>query len=376
MSDSPIRRLSTSSPSQLKREENLINAYEAEEERIINILSRKLEQLREEKINLENALEAESESHVNRLNRELSVLRLAQQQQAAGSPSVSPNARTGTSAFLNGYDPTAPSAEVLLEAMRRENEQLRSRLVDTERDYVRIARLNEIYREELLEHRRRLGLSVDNLVGLSSADPLSQPTHRRSLSNLSPSNTSVAHTASPRISHGVPIPRPSPVHHRPLNHPSETTTPLSHSPSSTESPFVFSPTATNPASYTSNGTHSTTPPSSVSLTSNPPPPYPVPNPHALTYPSVPPPSLSSSYGSPIISYVSSPMESLRPNGRLGSDRRMVESGTLRNGLSRRASVDRGARIAETGMLMPRSRAGSQNLGAMLEGTDLAEQPSE
>jgi hypothetical protein len=37
----PIRRLSTSN----KREENLINAYEAEEERILNILSRKLEQV-------------------------------------------------------------------------------------------------------------------------------------------------------------------------------------------------------------------------------------------------------------------------------------------------------------------------------------------
>jgi hypothetical protein len=49
-----------------------------------------------------------------------------------------------------------PSAEVMLEAMRRENEQLRNRLVDTERDYVRVSRLNEVYREELLEHRRRV----------------------------------------------------------------------------------------------------------------------------------------------------------------------------------------------------------------------------
>jgi hypothetical protein len=46
MSDSPpVRRLSTAS-SNSKREENLINAYEAEEERIINVLSRKLEQVR------------------------------------------------------------------------------------------------------------------------------------------------------------------------------------------------------------------------------------------------------------------------------------------------------------------------------------------
>jgi hypothetical protein len=43
----PIRRLSSaSSGSSSKREEDLINAYEAEEERIINVLSRKLERVR------------------------------------------------------------------------------------------------------------------------------------------------------------------------------------------------------------------------------------------------------------------------------------------------------------------------------------------
>ena len=44
----------------------------------------------------------------------------------------------------------------MLEAMRRENEHLRNKLVDTERDYIRISRLNEIYREELIVHRRRV----------------------------------------------------------------------------------------------------------------------------------------------------------------------------------------------------------------------------
>jgi hypothetical protein len=113
------------------------------------------EQLREEKIDLENALEAESESHVNRLSRELSALRLAQQQQANGNNSISasPEARVGLQTFA---DPTAPSSDVMLDAMRRENEQLRNRLVDTERDYIRISRLNEIYREELIDHRRRV----------------------------------------------------------------------------------------------------------------------------------------------------------------------------------------------------------------------------
>ncbi|KIJ63028.1 hypothetical protein HYDPIDRAFT_176125 [Hydnomerulius pinastri MD-312] len=396
MSDSPIRRLSTaSSTSNLKREENLINAYEAEEERIINVLSRKLEQLREEKIQLENALEAESESHVNRLSRELSALRMAQQQQQMsslnGSSAASPDTRIGVPTFLNGHDPTAPSPEVMLEAMRRENEQLRNRLVDTERDYVRISRLNEIYREELLDHRRRLGLSVDNLIGLSSSDPYSQPTHRRSASNLSSPSTSVIYSSGPRPthsvpipSHGVPIPRPSSSIYRPLNNTSETNTPLSHSPSSTESPFPFSPImSTNPASFVSNGTHLTTPPSSASLQSNPPAPYPVSNAHTLTYPSVPPPSLSSSYGSPVISYLphrdssASPAEPLSrrgSNARGGFDRRIVEPGTFRNSRShsRRESIERGARIAETGTLIPRSRAGSQSLAATTEASDSAE----
>jgi hypothetical protein len=43
----PVRRLSgASSGGSSKREEDLINAYEAEEERIINVLSRKLEKVR------------------------------------------------------------------------------------------------------------------------------------------------------------------------------------------------------------------------------------------------------------------------------------------------------------------------------------------
>ena len=133
--------------------------------------------LRQEKIGLENALEAESESHVNRLSRELTALRLAQhqlqqqqQQQANGAApsqpssalsnadlaSVSPEARVGLTTFMNGCNPADPSADVLLETLRRENEQLRNKLVDTERDFVRISRLNDIYREELIEHRRRV----------------------------------------------------------------------------------------------------------------------------------------------------------------------------------------------------------------------------
>ncbi|KAF4563722.1 hypothetical protein EYR36_002963 [Pleurotus pulmonarius] len=390
----PIRRLSSASSS--SRQEDLINAYEAEEERIINILSRKLEQLREEKIGLENALEAESESHVNRLSRELTALRLAQQQQqqqqqqsgaANGSVSVSPESRLGYRAFVSS-SAAEPNAELMLEAMRRENEQLRARLVDTERDYIRITRLNEVYREELIEHRRRLGLPVDNLIGLPSPDPLSQPTHHRAISSpissASSSPSSVMYIPHSRPTHSVPIPRPTSQVHRPVAMPSGGNTPLSHSPSS-DGPFLFSPAvSTNPASFLSNDTHATTPPSSGSLLSNPPVAFGSVS-RTLSYPSVPPPSLSSSFGSPSVSFhiphrdpSISPIEPLsrrNSNARRGSlDRRVVETGSLRTmsrSGSRRGSVERGARIAETGTLVPRSRASSQSLSTTNEVPDAA-----
>lgn len=163
-----MRRLSSASTSS---KESLINAYEAEEERIINILSRKLEkvrvppypavlrftdmpQLREEKIELENVLEAESENQVNRLSREISALRLAQQHAVNGTGTLSPVETRMSSALV--ANPAQPTTEVMLDVIRRENEQLRIRLIETERDYIRISRLNEVYREELIEHRRRV----------------------------------------------------------------------------------------------------------------------------------------------------------------------------------------------------------------------------
>lgn len=116
-------------------------------------------QLREEKINLENTREAESESQVNRMARELTALRMSQQQQygtSNSSVSVSPETGMGFRSFMTSGNPNDPSAETMIEAMRRENEQLRNKLVETERDYIRIKRLNEVYREELIEHRSRV----------------------------------------------------------------------------------------------------------------------------------------------------------------------------------------------------------------------------
>ncbi|KAF8268324.1 hypothetical protein EI94DRAFT_1800559 [Lactarius quietus] len=359
----PIRRLSiSSSASSSKREEDLINAYEAEEERIINVLSRKLEKLQEEKIELENVLEAESESHVNRLSRELSALRLAQQlasQQNGGSPgaaSVGVNGDgTQSPTLLRLPNPLAPSSEDMLEAMRRENEQLRSRLVDTEREFIRISRLNEIYREELIQHRRRLGLPVDNLIGLSAHDPYFQPTHHRrsSSSTSSPSMSNLlplgAHAV--RTSPSVAIPRPPSQIHRPTNVVSESTTPLSHSPSSaSDSPYLSPSLSTHPASF---ATAATTPPSSSA-------PRPLSSStgaqqQPLSYPSVPPPSLSSSYAGP-----DSPVELRGSRWRHGSIHELREDS---RSASRHRSVERGARVAETGQLVPRSRAGSFVPGA-------------
>jgi hypothetical protein len=59
---------------------------------------------------------------------------------------------------MAGRSPADPTTDALLEALQRENEYLRLKLVDTERDYIRISRLNEVYREELIDLRRRVSV--------------------------------------------------------------------------------------------------------------------------------------------------------------------------------------------------------------------------
>jgi len=84
------------------------------------------------------------------------ALRLAQQGgNSNGSVSGSPETGLGFRSPVSG-NPQDSGPETMIEAMRRENEQLRSKLVETERDYIRISRLNEIYREELIEHRTKV----------------------------------------------------------------------------------------------------------------------------------------------------------------------------------------------------------------------------
>ena len=82
---------------------------------------------------------------MNRLSRQLTAALLGQHENGASSSTP------GRAASLSD-----PSVETMLESLRRENEQLRNRLVDTERDFIRVSRLNDIYREELIEHRMRV----------------------------------------------------------------------------------------------------------------------------------------------------------------------------------------------------------------------------
>ena len=172
----------------------------------------------------------------------------------------------------------------------------------------------------------------------------------------------------------MPIPRPTLHVHRPGNR-SGHNTPLSHSPSSSESSIPFSP-LTNTNSLVSPSTNVTTPPSSYSYHNSE---LTVAQgvPRTLTYPSVPPPSLSSSFGSPTISYhVHSPIESLsRRNSGVWRSSEWRVTGRSGEG-SRRNSIERGARVAETGTLVPRSRAGSQALPPTTEAPDPFESKDE
>ena len=113
--------------------------------------------------------------------------------------------------------------------MRRENEALRSKVVDLEREFIRVSRLNDIYREELIQHRTRAGLPVDALIGHSSSSPQTQaehPRHPRAHARIASTNGgSGLDIGAPHVepspiraalaASAVPIPRPPSQIHRP-----------------------------------------------------------------------------------------------------------------------------------------------------------------
>lgn len=322
------------------------------------------------KAELENALEAENERNVNRLSKQLSALR-ASSNATPSSASTSSNATNS-----QAPDPLRPDNAALLESMRRENEALRSKVVDLEREFIRVSRLNEIYREELIQHRTRAGLPVDALIGHSSSSPHTQPENPRHpraharIANASsgsgfdigaphvePSPIRAALAAS-----AVPIPRPPSQIHRPSQQLSTESTPSSSSAASTDLSPSLSPSAL-PTSYTTNQTSL---PSSGSPVA--PIPRAVPN-LPLTYPSVPPPSLASSLGSPVASlHAQLDDRDDRFGGRWAREGR-------RSG-NHSESRERGYRIAETGSLRSRRGSAAQGISGVNGGLggDLGQPP--
>ncbi|EGF99222.1 uncharacterized protein MELLADRAFT_118352 [Melampsora larici-populina 98AG31] len=185
-----------------KQQEDLINALEAEEERLVNTLTRKLEKLRAEKVELESVLEAESESLVLRLQRRLSLLMQQQQQSsqststtaAIAAPATSPPGGPNINALVNNPDPLHPSANTLIELLKTENSNLRNRLVDTEREYIKTSRQSDMYRNELIALRQRVGLPIDDLIGAIPTFEENYPAARRRSRGASASGN------------GIPIP--------------------------------------------------------------------------------------------------------------------------------------------------------------------------
>ncbi|KAH9463834.1 hypothetical protein Pst134EA_033511 [Puccinia striiformis f. sp. tritici] len=190
-----------------KQQEDLINALEAEEERLVNTLTRKLEKLRAEKAELENVLEAESESLVLRLQRQLSLL-IQQQSSQPGSSSTAPNPTSApnspsttmapnlNSLIINPH-PLNPSPATLIEVLKSENSNLRNRLVDTEREFIKNSRQNEMYRSELITLRQQAGMSIDDLIGAASAGEENYPSARAARRRSRGTSTST---------NGIPIP--------------------------------------------------------------------------------------------------------------------------------------------------------------------------
>lgn len=130
---------------------------------------------------------------MNRLARQIAALRMqAQANNDANASSSQTNANTNDTAEtaatrpipstssprvavaapltsrVNASTAGDPSTEVIMEALRKENETLRNRLVKMERDWRQETRLNEIYREELISHRRRV--RMDNILAFHSTE--------------------------------------------------------------------------------------------------------------------------------------------------------------------------------------------------------------
>ncbi|KAI9602397.1 hypothetical protein H4Q26_001686 [Puccinia striiformis f. sp. tritici PST-130] len=93
--------------------------------------------------------------------------------------------------------PLNPSPATLIEVLKSENSNLRNRLVDTEREFIKNSRQNEMYRSELITLRQRAGMSIDDLIGAASAGEENYPSARAARRRSRGTSTST---------NGIPIP--------------------------------------------------------------------------------------------------------------------------------------------------------------------------
>ncbi len=156
-------------------------------------------QLREDKIDLENALEAESEAHVNRLARELGGAPRCEQRApgAAGAHGGGTGgrdvaqrrrARASRASRVQGCYLMRCSARMQAESATRGGGRRLRACAPPERGLPRGAHhapqpgeLLAARLKSLVSDAAQLGLSVDSLIGLTSADrdPFAHPTHHR-----------------------------------------------------------------------------------------------------------------------------------------------------------------------------------------------------
>jgi len=171
----------------LKKEKGeLLVQVEQEEEYLTNTLQKKLTQLQKEKIDMENALEQEQEFIVNKLQKQLDSLRI-QQAANGGTPSPlsssigssaqpivpsSPNPRKGVLSHSPSNTEFATGVGGInlgmVEMLRAENVSWRSRVAECEKEYLSKYNQCNRYKAELIELRKKLGMSVDDLAGEES----------------------------------------------------------------------------------------------------------------------------------------------------------------------------------------------------------------
>ncbi|ORY08433.1 hypothetical protein K493DRAFT_641 [Basidiobolus meristosporus CBS 931.73] len=160
----------------LKKEKaELLVQVEREEEYLTNTLQRKLSQLQKEKIDLENALEQEQEFMVNRLQKQLDVLRLEQSQKDLGTSPPSPSLSSSPPAprWRPTHSPSSSdvsvSSHAVTEVLKAEVTALRIKQTELEKEFTATYNQLKIYKNELIELRKKNNLPVDDLLSESSA---------------------------------------------------------------------------------------------------------------------------------------------------------------------------------------------------------------